>query len=71
MPCCVPLKLRVSMDLHLNGSFIVLHSFIAPPAPRRIHSQLLLRNGSVQVWDWSLPPSQNFRPQDTIKTSES
>ena len=67
MPCCLPLKLDVSMELHLNGSFIVLHSFIAPPDPRRIHPQLLLRNGSVQVWDWSLPQSQNFRPQDSTQ----
>ena len=50
------------MSMHLDGSFVVLHGFVAPPGPRRIHPQLLLRNGSVQVWDWSLPPGQNVRP---------
>ena len=47
--------MSMSMSRHLDGSFIMLLSFTNPPGTRRIHPQLLFRNGSVQVWDWSLP----------------
>ena len=70
MPHYEPIKLSVSMIMHLDGSFIMLQTFITPPSARRIHPQLLLRNGSVQVWDWSLPTGQNIRPLDSNKTFE-
>ena len=53
---CRLCKVSVSVIMHLNGSFIVLLSLIAPPSARRIDPQLLFRNGSIKVWDWSLPP---------------
>ena len=52
---CRPSKVSVSAIMYLDGSFIMLLSFIALPGARRIHPQLLFRDGSIQVWDWSLP----------------
>ena len=59
--------MSVSMSMHLNGSFVMLLSFIAPPNTCRIHPQLLFRNGSVQVWDWSLPTHHSIGHQTAVR----
>ena len=55
------------MSRHLDGSFIMLLSFTNPPGTRRIHPQLLFRNGSVQVWDRSLPAGHSTGRQTAVR----
>ena len=61
--------MSMSMSRHLDGSFIMLLSFTAPPGPRRIHPQLLFRDGSIQVWDWSLHAGRSMGYQTAIRPS--